>query len=69
LLHRAGQPGTTAAQLRTGLFGDEEHCVTVRAEICLLRRVVGGPVTADPHRVADAVTLPVVPTDPIVRWG
>jgi hypothetical protein len=61
LLQRAGPPGMTAAQLSTALFGDEEHCVTVRAEISRLRRVIGGLVTTNPYRLADGVTLSVVP--------
>ena len=51
----------TAAQLSTALFGDEEHCVTVRAEVSRLRRVVGGLVTANPYRLATGVRLSVVP--------
>jgi GAF domain len=63
LLHGAGRPGMTAAQLSTALFGDEEHCVTVRAEVSRLRRVIGGLVTTNPYRLADGVTLSVVPHD------
>ena len=51
----------TAAQLSTALFGDEEHQVTVRAEVSRLRRVVGGLVTTNPYRLAAGVTLAVVP--------
>jgi hypothetical protein len=47
--------------LSTALLGDEEHCVTVRAEISRLRRVVGGLVTANPYRLATGVRLSVVP--------
>ena len=60
LLQRAGRSGMTAAQLSTALFGDEEHCVTVRAEVSRLRRVIGGLVTTNPYRLADGVTLSVV---------
>jgi hypothetical protein len=61
LLQKAGRPGMTAAQLSTALFGDEDHRVTVRAEVSRLRRVVGGLVTTNPYRLATGVTLAVVP--------
>ena len=48
LLRRAGRPGMTAAQLSTALFGDEQHCVTVRAEVSRLRRAIGGLVPPIP---------------------
>ena len=48
----------TAARLSTALFGDEEHCVTVRAEVSRLRRVIGGLVTTNPYRLADGVSSP-----------
>jgi hypothetical protein len=60
LLQRAGPRGLTAAQLSTALFGDEEHCVTVRAEVSRLRRVIGGLVSTHPYRLADGVRLSVV---------
>lgn len=63
LLQRAGRPGLTAARLSTALFGDDEHRVTVRAEISRLRRVIGGLVTTNPYRLADGVTLSVVRPD------
>jgi hypothetical protein len=63
LLQRAGRPGMTAARLSTALFGDEEHCVTVRAEVSRLRKVIGGLVTTNPYRLADGVTLSVVRPD------
>ena len=50
----------TATQLSTALFGDGEHCVTVRAEVSRLRRVIGGLVSTNPYRLADGVTLSVV---------
>jgi hypothetical protein len=69
LLQRAGRSGMTAARLSTALFGDEEHCVTVRAEISRLRRVIGGLVTTNPYRLADGVTLSVVrPDGASPRW-
>ncbi|MGZ4545352.1 MAG: GAF domain-containing protein [Blastococcus sp.] len=67
LLQRAGPPGMTAAQLSTALFGDEEHCVTVRAEVSRLRRVIGGLVSTNPYRLTDGVTLSVVDSPPSVR--
>jgi hypothetical protein len=60
LLHRAGRRGMTAAQLSTALFGDDEHCVTARAEVSRLRRVLGGLVSTNPYRLADGVTLTVL---------
>jgi transcriptional regulator of acetoin/glycerol metabolism len=60
LLSRAGRDGLTAAQLSTALFGDDEHCVTVRAEVSRLRRAVGGLVSTNPYRLADGVLLTVV---------
>ena len=63
LLRGAGRPGMTAAQLSTALFGDDQHCVTVRAEVSRLRRAIGGLVTTNPYRLADGVTLSVVGRD------
>ncbi len=63
LLQRAGRSGMTAARLSTALFGDEEHCVTVRAGVSRLRRVVGDLVTTNPYRLTSAVTLTGVRTD------
>ncbi|MGY1836584.1 transcriptional regulator [Blastococcus sp. SYSU DS0510] len=60
LLQRAGRAGLTAAGLSTALYGDEEHCVTVRAEVSRLRRVVGALVATAPYRLASGVTLSVV---------
>ena len=57
----AGAAGLTAAQLSTALFGDQEHCVTVRAEVSRLRKVIGGLVTTNPYRLADGVRLSVLP--------
>ncbi|MGZ4641237.1 MAG: hypothetical protein ACXVX8_03855, partial [Blastococcus sp.] len=64
---RAGPPGMTAAQLSTALFGDEEHCVTVRAEVSRLRRVIGGLVSTNPYRLTDGVSLSVVDIPASVR--
>ena len=60
LLHRAGPAGLGPAALSTALFGDEEHLVTVRAEVSRLRRVVGGIVGTSPYRLTDGVALSVV---------
>jgi hypothetical protein len=63
LLQRAGRGGLTAAQLSTALFGDDEHCVTARAEVSRLRRVLGGLVSTHPYRLAEGVTLTVLRSD------
>ncbi len=60
LLQRAGARGLTAAELSTALFGDQEHCVTVRAEVSRLRKAIGGLVTTNPYRLADGVRLAVL---------
>jgi len=57
LLAAAGTDGLTAALLSRALFGDDEHQVTVRAEISRLRRVVGTLVAATPYRIAVGVQL------------
>ncbi len=57
LLAEAGPEGTSAARLSRQLFGDDEHQVTVRAEVSRLRRVVGGLVATSPYRVADGIRL------------
>ena len=67
LLHRAGVRGLTAPRLSTALFGDEAHCVTVRAEISRLRKVIGGLVTTNPYRLADGVRLSVLLPDGPLR--
>lgn len=59
LLDRAAPTGLTAGQLSTALFGDQEHCVTVRAEVSRLRRGIGALVTTNPYRLADGVALTV----------
>ncbi|MGY1846434.1 MULTISPECIES: GAF domain-containing protein [unclassified Blastococcus] len=60
LLHQAGRAGLGADRLSTALFGDAAHCVTVRAEMSRLRKVVGGLVTTNPYRLAAGVTLTVL---------
>jgi hypothetical protein len=59
LLHRAGAPGLTARRLSRALYGDDEHVVTVRAEISRLRRTIGAVVTTRPYRIAEGVALTV----------
>ncbi len=58
-LHRAGPAGTSAAALSHALFGDDDHQVTVRAELSRMRRVVGALVSTAPYRIADGVVLSV----------
>ncbi|MEO3935433.1 transcriptional regulator [Dermatophilaceae bacterium Soc4.6] len=57
LLAAAGTDGLSAARLSCALFGDDEHQVTVRAEVSRLRRVVGTLVAAAPYRIAEGVRL------------
>jgi hypothetical protein len=57
LLADAAPEGLSAARLSRALFGDDEHVVTVRAEVSRLRRVVGAIVGTAPYRVADGVRL------------
>jgi hypothetical protein len=57
LLSGAGPDGMSAAALSRALFGDDEHLVTVRAEVSRLRRVVGAIVATTPYRVADGIRL------------
>lgn len=59
LISRAGPDGVDAAALGRGLFGDDGHAVTARAEVSRLRRVVGDLVASAPYRLADGVTLTV----------
>ncbi|GAA1251045.1 GAF domain-containing protein [Prauserella halophila] len=59
LIARAGREGVDAAALGRGLFGDDGHTVTARAEVSRLRRVVGDLVAPAPYRLADGVTLTV----------
>jgi hypothetical protein len=64
LLHDASPAGLTAAQLSQRLFGDQEHLVTVRAEISRLRRAIGAVVATHPYRLADGVQLTVTGGQP-----
>ncbi len=56
-LAAAGTEGLSAARLSRALFGDDEHQVTVRAEVSRLRRAVGALVATGPYRIADGVRL------------
>ncbi len=57
LLAGAGPTGVSAAALSRSIYGDDEHQVTVRAEVSRLRRVVGAVVTTGPYRIAEGVRL------------
>lgn len=57
----AGTGGTSAGQLSHVIYGDGEHQVTVRAEISRLRRVLGALVATNPYRLAEGVSLTVLP--------
>jgi hypothetical protein len=61
LLAAAGPRGLTAAELSTRVYGDAQHLVTVRAEVSRLRRLVGALVATNPYRLADGVSVQVVP--------
>jgi DNA-binding response OmpR family regulator len=62
-LHAAGPAGLSAHRLSRELYGDEDHVVTVRAEVSRLRRAIGALVTTNPYRLADGVTFAVAVTD------
>ncbi|HET6967054.1 MAG TPA: GAF domain-containing protein [Ornithinibacter sp.] len=57
LLARSAPEGLSAAALSRALFGDDEHLVTVRAEVSRLRRVVGAIVVSAPYRLSEGVRL------------
>ncbi len=59
LLADAGDQGLTSQQLSQLLFGDQNHTVSVRAELSRLRRVVGALVSSRPYRLAPRVELRV----------
>ncbi|MEO9330430.1 sigma-54-dependent transcriptional regulator family protein [Gordonia aurantiaca] len=61
LLSDAGEHGLTSQQLSMMLFGDDNHTVSVRAELSRLRRVVGALVASRPYRLAPRVELRVNP--------
>jgi hypothetical protein len=58
-LHRAGPDGLSAGRLSRALYGDDQHVVTVRAEISRLRRAIGALVATNPYRLADGVILEI----------
>jgi hypothetical protein len=60
LLHRAGPDGLSADRLSCELYGDDQHVVTVRAEISRLRRAIGALVATNPYRLAAGVTFAVL---------
>lgn len=60
LLHRAAPAGLSADRLSRLLYGDDQHVVTVRAEVSRLRRAIGALVSTNPYRLADGVTLDVL---------
>jgi hypothetical protein len=59
LVAAAGPAGVTAAALSRAVHGDDQHTVTVRAEMSRLRRVIGALVEPHPYRVAAGVSLTV----------
>ncbi|MGW6693431.1 GAF domain-containing protein [Rhodococcus sp. NPDC054953] len=59
LLHHSGRDGLSVADLSTGLYGDPDHAVAVRAEISRLRRVLGSVVDGRPYRLAGSVQFTV----------
>lgn len=61
LVAAAGAAGVSAASLSEAVHGDDQHTVTVRAEMSRLRRAVGALVEPHPYRVADGVALTVTP--------
>lgn len=60
LLGGAGPAGLSAGRLSRALYGDDQHAVTVRAEISRLRRQVGALITTQPYRIAEGVALTVL---------
>ncbi|RBP64215.1 GAF domain-containing protein [Brevibacterium sanguinis] len=54
---RAGRRGTTAKELSRRLYGDDEHVVTVRAEVSRLRRSLGALLTTQPYRWSDEIDI------------
>jgi hypothetical protein len=61
-LHRAGPGGLSAGRLSRQLYGDDQHVVTVRAEVSRLRRSIGALVATNPYRLADGVTCELLAT-------
>jgi hypothetical protein len=59
LLHAAGAAGLSADRLSRALYGDDQHVVTVRAEVSRLRRAIGALVSTNPYRLAPGVSFDV----------
>ncbi len=59
LLHSAGPSGLTSAALSRALFGEDDHLVTVRAEVSRLRRIIGEFILGNPYRLSSEVTVSV----------
>ncbi|MFC9786548.1 GAF domain-containing protein [Rhodococcus sp. NPDC127528] len=57
LLHQRGRRGMSVADLSSGVYGDPDHAVAVRAEISRLRRALGSVVEGRPYRLADSIEL------------
>ena len=55
-----GQAGVDAAGLSEVLFGDREHVVAVRAEVCRLRKHLGAVLQTQPYRFAEGVRVVVI---------
>lgn len=57
LLAQVGATGISAAELSKRMYGDDQHIVTVRAEVSRLRRVIGALVVTHPYRLAEGVQV------------
>jgi hypothetical protein len=61
ILHSGGPGGLSARELSQRLFGDDDHQVTVRAEISRLRRALGPLVSTTPYRISAGVRFTAAP--------
>lgn len=59
LLHVAGSDGLSAAALSRALFREDDHLVTVRAEVSRLRRIIGEFVLGNPYRLSPDVEFSI----------
>ncbi|TQF73975.1 GAF domain-containing protein [Rhodococcus spelaei] len=57
LLHHRGRRGMSVAELSSGIYGDPDHAVAVRAEISRLRRALGSVIEGRPYHLADSIEL------------
>jgi hypothetical protein len=57
LLLRVAPAGLDAFALSRALFGDDQHAVSVRAEVSWLRRRLGGLLLARPYRIAPNIEV------------